>query len=75
VGWGHWGNGYATEAASGAIARGLAAGLPERYYGTALEVFSAVPDVRDPLGQTGTARCMKSRRTCWKWARSSCWGE
>ena len=33
VGWhlhpDHWGNGYATEAASGAIARGLAAGLPE----------------------------------------------
>ena len=76
VGWhlhpDHWGNGYATEAASGAIARGLAAGLPEvlavvrpenaasqavcrrlgmqarglseRYYGTALEVFSAAPD-------------------------------
>ena len=69
----HSGNGYATEAASGAIARGLAAGLPEvlavvrpdnaasqavcrrlgmqarglseRYYGTALEVFSTAPDV------------------------------
>lgn len=75
VGWhlhpDHWGNGYATEAASGAIARGLGAGLPEvlavvhpgntasqavcrrlgmehrglseRYYGTALEVFAALP--------------------------------
>ena len=89
VGWhlhpDHWGNGYATEAASGAIARGLAAGLPEvlavvrpdnaasqavcrrlgmqarglseRYYGTALEVFSSAPngavagpDADSPLG-------------------------
>jgi RimJ/RimL family protein N-acetyltransferase len=84
VGWhlhpDHWGNGYATEVASGATARGMAAGLPEvlavvrpdnaasqavcrrlgmqarglseRYYGTALEVFSAAPDgeaARSPL--------------------------
>ncbi len=89
VGWhlhpDHWGNGYATEAASGAIARGLAAGLPEvlavvrpdnaasqavcrrlgmqprglseRYYGTALEVFSTVPDgaaARRPLDDAHT---------------------